>query len=113
MLTGLYHTHAGSWAILILLFLISYFASRQKITLMIQRLFYLIMLGSGIGMLILGHFNGRYIIKGIAAVILMGIMEMLVARKRKGKKHAGFWIVFVILLAFILLVAYNKTFMVL
>ncbi|PLT31271.1 DUF1516 family protein [Peribacillus deserti] len=107
MLTGLHHTHASSWAILIILFLISYFMNKQKISLMLQRLFYIVMLGSGIGMLIMGHYPGIYFVKGILAIILIGLMEMLIVRKRKEKKHTILWIPFIIVLAAILGIAYR------
>ncbi|WP_409294859.1 DUF1516 family protein [Peribacillus sp. SCS-26] len=107
MLTGLYHTHASSWAILIILFLISYFMNKQKISLMLQRLFYIVMVGSGIGMLILGHYSWMFFLKGVLAIILIGLMEMLVIRKKKEKKHGALWIPFIIILIAILGIAYS------
>ncbi|SDN25056.1 Protein of unknown function [Fictibacillus solisalsi] len=101
-----YQSHTGSWAILIILFLITYF-TRQKVTLMLQRLFYLIMIVSGVGMLAQLNFPLHYVIKGILAIVLIGVMEMMVARKRKGNPMAAMWIVLIILFALVLLLAYN------
>ncbi|MDM5197230.1 DUF1516 family protein [Fictibacillus enclensis] len=106
MFNILLQSHSGSWAILVILFLITYF-TRQKITLMLQRLFYLIMIVTGVGMLVQLHFPLHYVLKGILAIVLIGVMEMMVARKRKGNPMAAMWIVLIILLALVLLLAYN------
>ncbi|MET3696412.1 uncharacterized protein DUF1516 [Bacillus oleivorans] len=102
-----YQSHAGSWAILIVLFLISYFARKQKISVMLQRLFYIIMLVSGIGMLFLRNFELLFVVKGILAILLIGTMEMLTIRSRKGKPVAGIWVGFVVLLALVVLIGYD------
>lgn len=100
-------SHAGSWAILIILFLISYFARKQKISVMLQRLFYIIMLVSGIGMLVMRDFELLYVVKGILAILLIGVMEMLTARSRKQRPVAGLWVGFVVLLAIVVLIGYE------
>ncbi|SFE79931.1 DUF1516 family protein [Alteribacillus iranensis] len=102
-----YQSHAGSWAFLILFFLISYFFSKQKITLMLQRLFAVIMIVTGIGMWILYGFPMFYLIKGILAILLIGIMEMLVGRKKRQQSHGGMWAGFIILALIVLLMGYN------
>lgn len=107
MFNMFYQMHAGSWAILIILFLITYFTKSQKITFMLQRLFYLIMIVSGVGMLVTLNFPLLYILKGVLAIVLIGLMEMLVTRKRKGNPMPAMWIVFIIVLAIILMIAFN------
>lgn len=107
----LYQSHAGSWAILVLLLVISFFAYKQNISLMIQRLFYLIMLISGFGMIILqftmGAFPFLYIIKGIIAIALIGVMETIVGRRKRSEPTATRWVVFGILLLIVLLIGYD------
>ncbi|HWO78290.1 MAG TPA: DUF1516 family protein [Bacillus sp. (in: firmicutes)] len=103
-----YHSHAGSWAILIVLFLISYFVRKQKISVMMQRLFYIIMLVTGIGMLVMRNFELLFVVKGILAILLIGTMEMLTIRSRKGKTVAGIWVGFVVLLVLVVLIGYDK-----
>ncbi|GAA0328161.1 hypothetical protein GCM10008967_18300 [Bacillus carboniphilus] len=102
-----YQSHAGSWAILIILFLISYFARKQKISVMLQRLFYIIMLVSGIGMVFIMGFPLLYVVKGFLAILLIGTMEMLTIRSRKGSPVGGIWAGFVILLAIVVLIGYD------
>ncbi|WP_240377350.1 DUF1516 family protein [Bacillus piscicola] len=94
--------HSSSWFLLILFFLISYFASGQKVTLMLQRLLALVMIISGIGLLVSLSFPAHYIVKGILAILLIGIMEMLVVRKKKQKGTGFFWVLWIILVALVL-----------
>lgn len=103
----LLQSHAGSWAILVLLLVVSYFAPKQKITPMIQRLFYLIMIISGVGMLAMIGFPLLYILKGILAIMLIGVMEVIVGRRKRSESTKKFWIAFVVLLLLILSIGYD------
>ncbi|MCR8645652.1 YisL family protein [Paenibacillus sp. N1-5-1-14] len=74
------HAHGDTWAILFLLFLASVIFRRQKVTQMIQRVFYLIMIASGIGLLVEYGFPTLYIVKAIIAIVMIGCMEMVLVR---------------------------------
>lgn len=100
-------SHAGSWAIMILLFIISYFFYRQKITPMILRLFYLIMIISGICLLYGLKFPVLYIVKGILAIGLIGLMEMILGRRSRRESHGVMWIIWAVVLIAILLIGYG------
>ncbi|TSB48156.1 DUF1516 family protein [Alkalicoccobacillus porphyridii] len=108
-----YESHAGSWAILILLFLASYFLFRwgkqkaSKIVYMIVRLFYIIMLVSGVGMLF-NNMQLSFIIKGVLAIMLIGIMEVIMGRTKRKELTGSFWIVFAVLLAVVVALGYLK-----
>lgn len=86
LLTGMLHTHSGSWAILVILFALSLIIKGQKITPILLRVFYLIMIASGITMLVGLDFPADLIVKGILALVLMGLMEMTLGRAKKGGK---------------------------
>ncbi|KMM36338.1 DUF1516 family protein [Guptibacillus hwajinpoensis] len=103
----LLQSHAGSWAILVLLLVVSYFAPKQKITPMIQRLFYLIMIISGVGMLVMLGFPLLYVFKGILAIMLIGFMEVIVGRRKRSESTKKFWIGAIVLLLVILAIGYN------
>lgn len=107
MLNTFYQMHAGSWAILLIFFFLSYFFPKQKWLSMITRLFYLIMLISGIGMLFLLKFPLVFIVKGILAIILIGMMEVLLAKKQKGEPQTLFWILFAVFLVLVVLFGFN------
>lgn len=109
----LYHSHAGSWFFTLLFFAISYAMFKkgsmkpQKITHMILRLFFIIMILSGIGMLAAMQFPLVFIVKGVLAFILIGLMEMILTRSVKGKEAKSFWLPFAIVLILVLLMGFN------
>ncbi len=112
----LYHTHISSWAILVLLFFISYFLIKSgkekggKIAHMILRLFFVIMVVSGIGMLINYSYPMAYHLKAGLAIILIGAMEMLLTRTQKGtigSKAPLYWGVVIVLLILVILIGFG------
>lgn len=113
LMTMFAHTHASSWFITLALFALSYAflkggkAKPQKITQMILRLFYIIMLVSGVGMLIVYRFPLVLVIKGILAIVLIGIMEMIITRGGKGQSISKYWLPFFIALALVLLIGFG------
>lgn len=105
LLNIFYQSHAGSWAFIIILFVVSAIFYRQKITPMILRLFYLIMLVSGIGMLIGYGFPVKYVVKGIIAIAVIGLMEMILGRMKRGQgKESSTKILFIVWAVLILIV---------
>lgn len=91
-----YQSHAGSWFFTLLFFTVSYIALNkekmklQKITHMILRLFFVIMLISGIGMLVGFNFALTYVVKGILALALIAFMEMILVRTKKRECNKRF-----------------------
>lgn len=89
-----FSSHQGSWAFVVVLFIISfilYKANKEKganIVQMILRLFFVIMLASGILMVIGYKFPLVFIVKGVLAVLLIGFMEMALG-KTKRKENAA------------------------
>ncbi|WP_442601659.1 DUF1516 family protein [Paenibacillus sp. KN14-4R] len=100
-------SHKGSWAILLILFVASVIFQRQKVTQMIQRLFYLIMLVSGIGMLMKLDFPPTYVVKGIVAILMIGCMEMVLASINKRKPFLPMLIGAIVLAAIVVLIGYG------
>lgn len=86
LLTGMSHTHAASWIILVILFVLSIVFKRQKITPIVLRVFYLIMIASGITMVVGYDFPLKPIVKGGLAIVLIGLMEMALGRSKRGDK---------------------------
>lgn len=107
------HSHAGSWFFTVLLFVISFTMLRlekrkaQKITHMILRLFFLIMLITGVGMIIALQFPLVYIVKGILAFVLIYLMELILTRGAKGKENKQYWLPFAVVLPLVLLIGFN------
>ncbi len=74
---------------------------------MIQRLFYLIMIISGVGMLAMIGFPLLYILKGILAIMLIGFMEVIVGRRKRSESTKKYWIAVIVLLLIILSIGYD------
>lgn len=102
-----YQSHAGSWAILIVLFLLSCIFQRQKVTGILLKIFYLIMLVSGIGMLVMLKFPLMYVIKGLLAIVAIGMMEAIMGRLRRKQPTAVFWVILVVALALVILLGFG------
>ncbi|MBO0994606.1 MULTISPECIES: DUF1516 family protein [Bacillaceae] len=115
MYNMLFQSHSGLWEITILLFIISFILLKmgkpksKKITQMILRLFYVIMIISGLGMLITLNFPWLYVIKGILALWLIWMMELIlsksVVRKENGPSTKSYWTQFIIALVLVVLIA--------
>ncbi|SDJ06000.1 DUF1516 family protein [Natribacillus halophilus] len=95
-------SHQGAWAFLIILFLVAfplYKAHKMtsaKIVSMILRLFYLIMIISGSGLLYTYGFPPHYLVKGMIALLMIGFMEMALGKAKRGKGGmVGFILAFI------------------
>lgn len=110
MTTGMFHLHILSWVVLIIVFFASYsnFSDRLgpskyfKPLLMVQRLFALLVIVSGI-MIFMQYMkvdSALYGIKFLLGLITIGMMEMTIAKKKKKKPSRTF---FYIALLFIIL----------
>lgn len=110
-----YQSHIGSWAILVLLFFVSYFLLKggirkgAKIVHMILRLFYIIQVVSGVGLLMVHQFAAAYIIKGIIAIVMIYAMEMILVRTQKGTMEKGglYWAILLISLLLVILLGFE------
>ncbi|TGA97986.1 DUF1516 family protein [Sporolactobacillus shoreae] len=103
----LFQIHSSVWGIMILLFIISLIFYRQKIWSMILRLAYLVMIVTGVWMLTLHHFPALYDIKGVLAILLIGLMEMALGRRQKQKSVSLILVFAAIDLILILLIGYK------
>lgn len=104
-LTETTHFHIFTWVAGIIIFLIAAVMANgtkgKKITHMIARLFYVLILFSGIMLFINGMDFGQgaeYGIKFLLGLLTIGMMEMILVRSEKGKKVTMFWILFFVFL---------------
>ncbi|RKD24407.1 hypothetical protein BEP19_08430 [Ammoniphilus oxalaticus] len=110
------HTHQSAWLITVLLFALAAIFTKngkqkaQKITHMILRLFFIIMLVSGVGSLIFRSFAAHYVVKGILAVALIGLMEMILGRGGRGEKTGMLWIPFIVALLAVVVMGFSYLF---
>lgn len=99
------HFHIFTWVVGIIVFLVAAVMANgtkgKKITHMIARLFYVLILLSGVLLFIKGMDYGRgaeYGIKFLLGLLTIGMMEMVLVRSTKGKKVTTFWILFFVFL---------------
>lgn len=116
--SALLHSHALFWALALLLFFVALLLHTKgkkkgaKITQMVLRLIYVLLLFTGIYMLVLLSFHYMLLIKGILAIGLIYTMEMILVRTSKGtligKQKSIFWVLFLLLLVVVLILGYGK-----
>lgn len=107
MFQTFYSIHASVWLLLVISFFITYFITKRKVPHIVLRVLYVVMLGTGISMLSLIGFPPTYVVKALLAFALVGVMETMIARKKKGKDTRSIWIVLIIVLVLILLMGFN------
>lgn len=103
----LLHIHSGVWGIMVLLFILSFAFYHQKVWSMILRLSYLVMIITGVWMLALIGFPAMLILKGILAVVLIGLMEMALAKRGRQQSATLLLVLLAVDLIFILLIGYR------
>lgn len=111
-LTATNHFHVLTWVVGIILFVVTAFMSAnskgRKITHMIARLFYVLILLSG-ALLFIKYStldSALYGVKFLLGILVIGLMEMILVRSTKGKKVSTLWILFLIVLVGTLLLGY-------
>jgi hypothetical protein len=91
-----------SWTITLILFIVTLILAKagkpkpQKIFHMILRLFLVITLLTGIGLVFMWHFYGPSLIKGALGIILLFLLETIVTKTRDHERTGIWWIVFAI-----------------
>ena len=108
------HLHLTSIIVAIVLFFVSAMMQKgstaQKITHMILRLFYILILFSGgyvFSETMASPLAMEYGLKLLGGLLVIGLMEIILVRKEKEKTIGFLWILFIIILAFTLYMGYR------
>lgn len=111
------HSHVSSWSIALILFLSAFLlesTGRKKISKILQnvlRVFYILILITGIALLVLLKFPLAFVIKAFLAIWLIYSMEMILVRQSKGllegRSKAMLWLQFFVSLVLVLLIGYH------
>ncbi len=102
------HAHISTWAIALILFVVVLVLTKigkekaAKITSMVLRLFYILIVVTGLQLGWGWITNGQYVLKMVLGIVVIGLMEMISVRTRKGKSTVVLWVVFVLALAYII-----------
>ncbi|TDQ37469.1 DUF1516 family protein [Aureibacillus halotolerans] len=107
MIDGMQAAHEGSWAFVVILFVLSYLFANVKVLPMILRLFYVIMIFSGGYMLFSYGFPLHFVIKAILAIVAIGLMEATLGKKKRGEKAVGLFVAVIVVLLLVVLLGYG------
>ena len=103
-LTETTHLHITTWVVGIVLFLVAAFMNREskgrKIVHMILRLFYILILITGLALFIEWSSSDamQYGMKFLFGLLTIGMMEMVLVRSKKQKPVTLFWVLFAVFL---------------
>ncbi|GLC87757.1 YisL family protein [Lysinibacillus piscis] len=101
-LTSSTHLHITTWVVAIVIFLIAALSGKQSKGLhMALRLFYILIIITGVALFIKGMDFGQgmlYGFKFLGGIFVIGMMEMVLVRQKKNKPTGMFWILFAIFL---------------
>lgn len=98
------HAHITTWVVAIILFFVANTLLKSgkekpsKIVHMVLRLFYILIIVTGVMIASNIQLNGEYIGKMILGIVTIGMMEMVLIKSKKGQPTKVFWIVFIIAL---------------
>ncbi|MGG0658256.1 YisL family protein [Rummeliibacillus pycnus] len=108
------HMHLTSIVIAIILFFVSASmqtgSKGQKVTHMILRVFYILILITG-GMVfstaMAGNMAMQYGIKLVGGLLVIGMMEMVLVSKEKGKSNGVLWTLLIVFLVFTIYMGFH------
>ncbi|MFC5712645.1 DUF1516 family protein [Thalassorhabdus alkalitolerans] len=117
MLDIMLNIHRSVWLLLVIVFVIAYINLTKgkekgyKIPHHIARLFYVLMIVSGVYLLISYGFPINYTVKSILALWLIYLMEVILGRTKRGEltgsQRTYYWVQFAIALILIIMIGYN------
>jgi phosphatidylserine synthase len=109
------HAHVTAWFIAIVLFAVALSLHKNgktkgfKILHMIIRVFYLIIIGTGVGLLsMVYHIDVWYILKAVGGLWVIGLVEMILIRTAKNRSTSVFWFQFIIVFLLVLYLGFIK-----
>jgi Protein of unknown function (DUF1516) len=113
--TGMIHAHITTWILALVLFfiaLIMHKGGKQKglkVVHMILRLFYLLIIGTGVWILSsLNSIDLLYVLKSLVGIWVIAMFEMIIIRTVKGKKTSILWGQFIVALILVLYLGFVK-----
>ncbi|MBM4764203.1 YisL family protein [Bacillus sp. B15-48] len=108
------HAHMTTWFLALILFFVALGLHKRgkekgfKIIQMILRVFYILILGTGIGLLFsLANISFLYILKVVVGLWVIAAIEMILIRTSKKGNTQGMWIQFIIALLLVLYLGFT------
>jgi hypothetical protein len=106
------HAHITAWVVAVILLIVLLFLQKQgkntKVLHMILRVFYLLIIGTGIVMLFgLYQITLMYILKSLLGIVLIGLFEMILVRGKKAANTKNLWVPFIIVFLVVLYLGFK------
>jgi hypothetical protein len=109
------HGHVTAWVLALILFVVAIFllkggkAKGAKIVQMILRVLYLLIIGTGVGLLfMLSNIDMMYILKAVVGIWVIGLFEMILGRVATNRRTSIFWVQFVVAFLLVLYLGFDK-----
>lgn len=109
------HAHITTWFLALVLFFIALMMHKSgkqkglKVVHMVLRLFYLLIIGTGVWILSsLNSIDLLYVLKSLVGIWVIAMFEMIIIRTVKGKKTSILWGQFIVALILVLYLGFVK-----
>ena len=109
------HGHVTAWALALILFVIALFLQKggkdkgAKIVKMILRVVYLLIIGTGLGLIFMvSNIDVWYILKMVVGLWIIGLFEMILGKSAANRKTNILWIQFVVAWILVLYLGFHK-----
>ncbi|MBD7938034.1 MULTISPECIES: YisL family protein [Cytobacillus] len=89
------HAHLTTWIVAFILFFVALSLQKNgkdKVVHMILRLFYLLIIATGVGMLFSINIDIMYVLKALVGLWIIAMWEMILIRSKKGEKPTILWV---------------------
>ncbi|MEA1851615.1 YisL family protein [Cytobacillus sp. OWB-43] len=90
------HAHLTTWIVAFILFFVALSLQKNgkdKVVHMILRLFYLLIIATGVGMLFsISNIDIMYVLKALVGLWIISMWEMILIRNKKGKRTTILWV---------------------
>lgn len=115
--TILIHGHITTWVLALILFVVALFLHKggkekgAKIIQMILRVLYLLIIGTGVGLLAkygFANLSPMLWLKAVFGIWIIGLFEMILGRVANNRRTSVFWIQFVIAWVLVLYLGFEK-----
>jgi hypothetical protein len=107
------HAHMTAWFLALVLFFVAlglHKSSKEKgakIVQMVLRLFYVLILLTGFGLLFSININMMYVLKAAVGLWVIAMLEMILIRTKKNEKASVLWIQFIVAVLLVLYLGFS------
>jgi hypothetical protein len=107
------HAHMTAWFLALVLFFVALGLHKSgkekgaKIVQMVLRLFYVLILLTGFGLLFSININLMYVLKAAVGLWVIAMLEMILIRTKKNEKVSILWVQFIVAVLLVLYLGFS------